>query len=155
MSSNQTPNRLRRAKSEVTHSRSSVGSLRSEFRNKFFNRLRSSRSRSVDRFRQIVEDYGDDIHYKSIHDVRRALSLDSEAANLMKNDEVNDLLNQIEKELAQVFLQNEGEEYIRENQLETEDIVNRHLNLCQVCNKLNLEGNICEKCSAMLRSEFD
>ncbi|KAJ8949107.1 hypothetical protein NQ318_012855 [Aromia moschata] len=154
MSDKQNSNRQRRAKSEVMHSRTSTSSLRTEFRHRFFDRLRTSRSRSVDRFRQIVEDYGDNIHYKCISDLRKALLQDREATNLLMTDEVNDILNEIERELAQVNLQDEAEQHIRENDRETQDIVDRHLRVCNVCDKLNGEGDVCANCSSVFSSDF-
>ncbi|KAJ8984280.1 hypothetical protein NQ317_009764 [Molorchus minor] len=129
--------------------------LKNEFRNKFFNRLRTSRSRSVDRFRQIVEGYGDNIRYKSISDLRAALLLDTEARNLLMTDEVNDILNEIDKELAQVSLQNEGDQYIHDSEVETQDIINRHLTQCSVCDKLTTEGSVCAGCLNIFKSNFN
>ncbi|XP_018578673.1 uncharacterized protein LOC108916842 [Anoplophora glabripennis] len=150
---NHKPNdRLKRAKSEISHNRISAETLRTEFRTQFFNRLRSTRSKSVDRFRQIVEDYGDTI--KSISDVRRILLEDKVASSLLQSEQVNELLNLIEKELEQVHLNKETEEYVNTMQNETEDTVNRLLNICHGCGRI-CEDSICTSCATAFSTDFN
>ncbi|KAJ8923820.1 hypothetical protein NQ315_010402 [Exocentrus adspersus] len=152
--SQDSPNdRLRRAKSEA-HNRISTETIRTEFRDRFFRRLRTTRSRSVDRLRQIVESQGNSVEFKSISDVRKALLGDSEASSLLQTDEVNDLLNEIEEELRQFQLNKQGEEYIKSVERETEDMVSRLLSECQICGKMSQSGIICVGCSVEISTEF-
>ncbi|KAG5894338.1 hypothetical protein JTB14_004382 [Gonioctena quinquepunctata] len=151
--SGQPSNRSQRARSELSHDRT-TGTLRSEFRSRFFTRLRVNRSRSVDRLRQIVEDYGEMISYRSVNDLRMALERDPEASNLLRDTEVNEVLNQIEQELAHVDLEDQAERHELERETETEDIVNRHMIPCRVCQNLSIE-NICATCTSQFKDEFE
>ncbi|CAG9855062.1 unnamed protein product [Phyllotreta striolata] len=144
--------RLHRARSEFLHSSSTV-SIRSNFRDSFFNKLKMNRSRSVDRFRQIVEDYSELISYRSISDLRRALESHPEASNLMRESEVNELLSEIESELAQVELEDKGDQHLIQTQAETEDILNRHMT-CKICHNLSLEADICSHCAVHFQREL-
>ncbi|XP_050497425.1 uncharacterized protein LOC126878640 [Diabrotica virgifera virgifera] len=123
-------------------------------RETFFKRLRINRSRSVDRFRQIVENYGEFMNYRSISHLKTILESDLEAATLMTDVDVNDVLNDIERELAQVDLQDEAAKYELDVQSQTQDIVNRLLPVCKVCLRENTEGDICGLCATSLDSEF-
>ncbi|XP_057667651.1 uncharacterized protein LOC130900731 isoform X2 [Diorhabda carinulata] len=79
--------RLRRAASDWTHNRT-TGTIRNDFRRNFLTRLKGNRSRSVDRFRLLVDNYGELISYRSVSDLRAVLAEDPEASRLMNDTEI-------------------------------------------------------------------
>lgn len=86
--------------------------------------------------------------------MRKVLLQDRVGSNLLQSEEVNELLNLIEQELEQVHLSGQSEEYIKTAEKETEDAVNRLLDVCQVCEKV-CEENICGNCANDFSSDFD
>nr|CAH7740163.1 unnamed protein product [Callosobruchus chinensis] len=127
-----------------THSPTAEG-LRLQFRDRFFARIRASRNRSVDRLRQIVEDYGDELQYTSQDELRLALRNDPEGSSLMGYTEVIEFLQEVEAEVGQAILDKEVRQHEQEEMLETDDIVNRHLDGCKLCSQPCPE-EICPEC---------
>ncbi|XP_057667566.1 uncharacterized protein LOC130900731 isoform X1 [Diorhabda carinulata] len=145
--------RLRRAASDWTHNRT-TGTIRNDFRRNFLTRLKGNRSRSVDRFRLLVDNYGELISYRSVSDLRAVLAEDPEASRLMNDTEVTEVLNEIERELAHVDLEDQGENHISETERETHDILQRHLYVCNLCKNPTPDGAICKTCTDALEQEF-
>nr|CAH7740165.1 unnamed protein product [Callosobruchus chinensis] len=112
---------------------------------RFFARIRASRNRSVDRLRQIVEDYGDELQYTSQDELRLALRNDPEGSSLMGYTEVIEFLQEVEAEVGQAILDKEVRQHEQEEMLETDDIVNRHLDGCKLCSQPCPE-EICPEC---------
>ncbi|CAH0561907.1 unnamed protein product [Brassicogethes aeneus] len=143
-------NRYERAKSECIEGRCHVGTLKKNFRQNFINRLRSTRSKSVDRFRQICEtpEY---LACQSITDFHKLFARDFEATSLLKTEEVADLIREIEEELKQTELQLLAETHIKDDDYEINCIVNNLMNKCFGCNTLT-QSSICDNCMLAMNS---
>lgn len=144
---------LRRTESDWTHN-ITTEAIRNDFRNNFLSRLRNNRSRSVDRFRILVGNYGELFSYRSVSDLRAVLAEDPEASRLMNDTDVNEVLNQIERELAHVVLEDQGDNHLNETERETHDILQRHLNVCNLCKNPNSNADICKNCADAFEQEF-
>lgn len=145
--------RIHRARIEMSHRRASVDSMKTEFRNKFIERLKKTRSKSVDRFRNIVDDYGSTIEYSNISELRQALLADHEATALIDSAEVSALINEIESELQQVSLEKQEAQREKESSQETEEMIDRLMGSCQVCASESVDS-VCSICKKDLNSEF-
>lgn len=71
----------------------------------------------------------------------------------MRESEVNHLLNEIEHELAQVNLQDEAALHVIQTQIEQEEMLNRLLITCKICQNQNTEGIICPNCAVDLQND--
>ncbi|KAF7269559.1 uncharacterized protein LOC143196899 [Rhynchophorus ferrugineus] len=150
MSSGESSKRLQRAKSAVTHRRTSADSIKTDIRNKFIERLRKSRSKSVDRVRAALKD---DREYESLDEIRNALLADKEAADLINSEEITDIMRQLHEEMEQLSLQNEADSYMMHNESEANETAERLMTQCPICQGLSVHA-VCEKCNFQLNSEF-
>ncbi|KAL1493409.1 hypothetical protein ABEB36_011469 [Hypothenemus hampei] len=150
MLKNQASKRVQRARSELSHRRTSMDSLKTQFRTRFLEKLRTTRSKSADRLRQIVENYENDNEGASLEALRSVLLTEQEDIDNTDNFEI---LKEIEEELRHVSLQYEADVYEQEKNKETEDAVERLMEKCHICQNFAM-GNICPKCTAEITSEF-
>ncbi|CAH1965081.1 unnamed protein product [Acanthoscelides obtectus] len=146
--------RQRPSRYPVTHS-CSTGYLRSGFRAAFFSRIRVNRSRSIDRLRQIVEGYGEELPCTSVSDLRITLLNDPEASALLTDTDVNDFLQVIDHEMAQMALDDQVLKHEQEAKKETEDIVDHHLHPCKICQQMCTDENeICAACQTNISNDM-
>lgn len=72
------------------------------FTQRFLERLRTTRSKSVDRLRSIAENYDTGRDFKSLTELRQVLLTEQNQRSLVGSDDVSDLLSEVEEELRQV-----------------------------------------------------
>lgn len=104
--------------------------------------MRVSRSKSVDHFRQILEDVDETTQCNSVKELRTVLLGVPEAQYLLDDNEVNSIMNEIEMELAQT----EEEKQANMIAMETEDVVERHSTSCIMCSQRSTDGALCSSC---------
>ncbi|ENN74345.1 uncharacterized protein LOC109541033 [Dendroctonus ponderosae] len=154
MSGQQHPKREHQARIALRYRRTSMDSMKTEFRNRFLARLRTTRSKSVDRLRSIAENYDTDREFNSLTELRRVLLTEQNQKSLVGSDDVSDLLSEVEEELRQVRLEYEADTYAEQSIEETEDVVHRFLTKCEICLNLSVVP-ICSKCNSQLSFDMN
>lgn len=96
----------------------------------------------------------ENVPYKSFGELKNILLGVPEANYLLGDSEINSIMNEIEMELYQAELQKEADSYQNCSEMETADIIERHLHSCTMCEKGNVDGALCSPCRKKLYSEF-
>lgn len=112
--------------------------------------MRLSRSRSVDHFRQIVDEVDEENPVQYVRQLRSVLTQVPEAQYLLNDREVSSIMNEIEMELGQT----EDEKQANLVEMETDDLVERHSTSCLLCGQRSTEGSLCSHCRSNLQREL-
>lgn len=72
----------------------------------------------------------------------------------MSDSEVNSIMEEIEMELNVNDFEMEASHYGKFSEMETADIIERHLSPCTMCERGNIDGAMCSPCRKSLYSQF-